>query len=81
MGAGLTDIYRQIYSNNNDEGTFHGFGKVDELAPIDWILASNQFEVVSAEIDRHHECDRYPSDHFPVIALLNWKQEEKISNL
>jgi len=68
----LMDVYRQVHSNNN-EGTFHGFGEVDDLTPIDWALASNQFEVVSAEIDRYHEGSLYPSDHFPVTALLDWK--------
>ena len=70
--AKLTDVYRQVNSNN-DEGTFHRFGKADELTSIDWALVSNQFEVVSAEIDRYHEGNLYPSDHFPVIALLDWK--------
>jgi len=69
--ARLIDVYRQVQFNN-DEGTFHGFGKVDELTPIDWVLVSNQFEVVSAEIDHYHGSGLYPSDHYPVTASLKW---------
>lgn len=72
--TGLSDAYRQFHPNNANEGTYHGFGQADELIPIDWILASDSFEVVSAEIDRCHEGDTYPSDHYPVQAKLKWKQ-------
>ena len=71
--AGLFDAYRLINPNNENEGTFHGFGQAGELAPIDWILASDSFEVVSAEIDRYHKGDLYPSDHYPVHTKLRWK--------
>ena len=72
LEAGLADVYRQAHPNKYSEGTFHGFGKADELKSIDWVLASNHFEVVSAEIDYCHEGNIYPSDHYPVIASLQW---------
>ena len=32
--------------------------------------ARGAFEVLSAEVDRFHRDGRYPSDHFPVTAVL-----------
>ena len=40
---------------------------------IDWILRSKGFSTVSAGIDRANNNGRYPSDHFPVEAILRWK--------
>ena len=53
-----------------EEGTFHGFSGKPGAARIDWILAGGAFEVLSAEVDRFHRDGRYPSDHFPVTAVL-----------
>jgi endonuclease/exonuclease/phosphatase family metal-dependent hydrolase len=68
---GLFDVYRFSHPGEYAAGTFHGYGLANE--PIDWVLASDHFEVLSAEIDRHHEGDLYPSDHYPVTAALQWK--------
>ena len=69
--AGLVDVFRQIHSGDEDEGTYHGYGQAND--PIDWILASDSFEAVSAKIDRYHSGNIYPSDHYPVTAILEWK--------
>lgn len=71
--SSLADIYRQIHAGNVNEGTFHGFGQAEELTSIDWMLASDHFEVISAAIDRYHEGDLFPSDHHPVTASLRWR--------
>jgi len=73
------DVYRQNHSTHEDEGTFHGFGQASELTSIDWMLASDSFEVVSAEIDRYHAETSYPSDHYPIHAVLKWKDDNHIS--
>lgn len=65
------DIAKVIFGSN---GTFNGF-KFDELVTkrIDYIMVSKQkvkvdkYGVLSSSIDL-----RYPSDHFPVIANLNF---------
>jgi endonuclease/exonuclease/phosphatase family metal-dependent hydrolase len=67
------DVYRQVHPMYEDEGTFHGFGQIEKPTPIDWMLASNSFEAVSAEIDRYHAENIYPSDHYPVCTILKWK--------
>jgi endonuclease/exonuclease/phosphatase family metal-dependent hydrolase len=71
--SALRDVYRQVQTGDGNEGTFHGFGREAVSKPIDWMLVSAHFEVLDAEIDRYHKDDLYPSDHYPVTAILDWK--------
>ncbi len=52
------------------EGTFNAFRGVDTGARIDWILASRTLDVQEAAIVRSSKDGRYPSDHFPVTAIV-----------
>lgn len=52
-------------------GTFHGFTGDPGPERIDMILHGPSFAVAGATIDRRHRDGRYPSDHFPVRALLD----------
>lgn len=61
-------------NNTQSAGTFHDFGRLTELEPIDWILASPHFVVVNATVDNYHEDGLYPSDHYPITAVLDWKE-------
>ncbi|WP_197699758.1 endonuclease/exonuclease/phosphatase family protein [Candidatus Promineifilum breve] len=70
-GHTLVDAARQVGTAGADEGTFHGFGLPVTL-PIDWILVSPSFIVRDAAIDRTWQGNLYPSDHYPVIAALDW---------
>jgi endonuclease/exonuclease/phosphatase family metal-dependent hydrolase len=51
-------------------GTFHDFGRAAQPEAIDWILASRHFQVVEASVDTCRSDGRYPSDHFPLSAVL-----------
>jgi endonuclease/exonuclease/phosphatase family metal-dependent hydrolase len=51
-------------------GTRHDFTGRTDVERIDWIVASSHFEVIEADIDCWHENGRWPSDHFPVTAVL-----------
>ena len=67
----LVDTFRQFHPDKGKaEGTFNGFRGRKEGPRIDWILASRSLTCTSAEIDRTSENGRYPSDHFPVSAVL-----------
>ncbi len=66
----LIDAFRQVHSNADDEATFHAFGRQEEMAPIDWILISDHFQVVDAQIDRFRQGSLFPSDHYPLTAVL-----------
>ena len=67
----LRDAFNLAHPSDPAAGTFHGYGQASD--PIDWVLVSGHFEVIAAEIDRYHEGNLYPSDHYPVTATLQWK--------
>ena len=67
----LKDTYRVHFPEPAlNEGTFNGFTGTTSGARIDWILVSDNFTVHRAAIDRTEREGRYPSDHFPVTAVL-----------
>jgi endonuclease/exonuclease/phosphatase family metal-dependent hydrolase len=69
----LLDAFRQVHADREDEVTYHGYGRQEEMAPIDWILVSDHFRIVDAQIDRTRAGDLFPSDHYPITAVLDWK--------
>jgi endonuclease/exonuclease/phosphatase family metal-dependent hydrolase len=75
LGAGgsrpLRDAYRLAHPDGRGDGSFHAFGKLPRAQAIDWILVSDEFRVRDAGIDRSQVDGRYPSDHFPIWALLD----------
>lgn len=71
----LRDSYRKVHPNRSDnEGSFHPFNGKPGAARIDWILATEQFYATEAAIDHTNIDGRYPSDHFPVTAVFQWKE-------
>jgi endonuclease/exonuclease/phosphatase family metal-dependent hydrolase len=70
-GTLLADSFRQPQPEDNGVGTFHGFSGAAGPAKIDAVLVSSPWQVESAEIVRTHEGARYPSDHFPVTAVVS----------
>lgn len=73
-GIQLFDAYRQANPNPTNEHTFHGFNQPGTFSPIDWILVSHHFQVKKAIIDTFHRGKLYPSDHYPLTAVLDWKK-------
>ena len=70
-GPTLLDSYRQLHPQRlAQESTFHGFTGGGEGSRIDWILHTEDLVTVEADIDRFGEGGRFPSDHFPITALL-----------
>ncbi|MHB8149130.1 MAG: endonuclease/exonuclease/phosphatase family protein [Desulfobulbia bacterium] len=72
----LIDALRQVLPhgpNGEDEATFHAYGLQEEMAAIDWILVSGHFRVLAAQIDRSRQGNLFPSDHYPITAVLDWK--------
>lgn len=55
------------------DNTFHDYGRIHKGSPIDWILVSGHFIVKKSQIDHFHENDVYPSDHYPLLATVDWK--------
>ena len=69
-GGQLQDSYRMLHLPGTQEGTYHGFRGDTSGERIDWILVSNCWHIIDAGIDHYQQAGRYPSDHFPVTALL-----------
>ena len=67
----FTDTYRAANrATSGGDGTRHDFWGGHNGPRIDWIVTSGEFRTISAAIDRTREGGRYPSDHFPVTAVL-----------
>ena len=67
----LVDTFRAVRPQEKTVGTFTGFkfGNI-EGDKIDYILVQPGTEVIHADIVRFTREQRYPSDHFPVIARV-----------
>lgn len=67
----LVDTFAALHPGAAGDGTFNAF-RGDSTGPrIDAILVSADWTVLRAGIVRSRRGDRYPSDHFPVTALLD----------
>ena len=67
----LFDAYRLANPKvKSDEGTRHDFNGKRGGNRIDWILCTSGFTPISAEINRSRSMLGYPSDHYPVQAVL-----------
>lgn len=66
----LRDTFRLIHPEEREDGTYHSFLGVIDEGRIDYIFATPEFEVLDARILRDNDAGHYPSDHFPILALL-----------
>ena len=69
----LQDAYAAAHPADPAAPTFHGFGQAAPPTAIDWILVSAHFRVQDAWIDRARQGELYPSDHYPLVAVLDWQ--------
>jgi endonuclease/exonuclease/phosphatase family metal-dependent hydrolase len=68
--TGLVDTWTAAVSRENETlNTFHNYQPpLPNQQRIDWILARPPVVVERAAIVTYHEGSQYPSDHFPVLA-------------
>lgn len=67
----LVDTYRKLYPvDRQHEGTRGGFSGDTDGPRIDWILTSPGIETLAAGINRTNADGRFPSDHFPIVAVV-----------
>jgi endonuclease/exonuclease/phosphatase family metal-dependent hydrolase len=71
----LIDTFRTIHPDASGVGTYHGFTGRTDGEKIDHILIGSGWSVRSAGIDRSHAAGRFPSDHFPVVAVVRPSSE------
>ncbi len=67
----LQDTFRVIHPDATDVGTGNfGYTGRRDGAKIDYVFATRDIEVLGAAIDQAPREGRYPSDHYPVTAVL-----------
>jgi endonuclease/exonuclease/phosphatase family metal-dependent hydrolase len=65
------DSYRTLYPQRQpDEASAHSFKGTVQGSRIDFIFHTAHFQATAAAIDRTSRDGRYPSDHYPVTAVL-----------
>lgn len=71
----LVDSYRTIYPEQApNERSFHGFRGGEQGHRIDYLLTTTGFRATDAAIVRTDFNGVYPSDHYPVTAVLEWAE-------
>lgn len=71
----LADTFRMLHPDAADVGTYHAFRGDRGGAKIDYVFVDPRFETLEAEIVHEERDGRYPSDHFPVAAVVAWEGE------
>jgi len=66
----LVDTFRVLHPDEKVVGTFHSFNGDRTRDKIDYIFAQPGTKVLRTEILRDNTDNRYPSDHFPIVAVL-----------
>lgn len=72
LAAPLRDAWVSAARKIGPEGTSSGFRGDSSGRRIDWIMYRGPFTVLEAETVTYNEDGRYPSDHFPVLAVLEF---------
>lgn len=71
---GLTDTGAEVPGENI--GTFHRYrGPKTGDGRIDWILTTSALETLSTRINTFNVDGTYPSDHFPIEAMLRFRDQ------
>ena len=73
-GGPLQDTFGPLHPDDKG-GTFNGFGERPNSFRIDFVLANQQWQVREAAILRPNAGAPFPSDHFPVTATLELRDE------
>jgi endonuclease/exonuclease/phosphatase family metal-dependent hydrolase len=68
----LQDTWRALHPPGEEAPTQHGFDGVPRGARIDWLLTTPPFKVRRVEIVTDQRQGRYPSDHFPYEAEVDY---------
>jgi len=69
----MADTFRVIHPDAKPVGTFNGFRGRLTGEKIDYVFAMDHLTILTADILRMQTNGRYPSDHFPVVATVDWK--------
>ena len=68
----LADTWRALHPQGPEPSTQHNFDGQSRGHRIDWILVTDPFRVTKAEVVVYNKSGRYPSDHFPYVAEVEY---------
>ncbi len=68
----LQDTWRALHASEDESTTQHHFDGQPRGARIDWILVTPPFKVKRVAIVHDHWEGRYPSDHYPYEAEVDY---------
>ena len=71
-GSPLQDTWRQVHPAGQEATTQHGFDGRPWGSRIDWILTTPPFLVRRVAIIKDNRKGRYPSDHYPYEAEVEY---------
>lgn len=67
----LIDSFRALHPDATGVGTFNGFQGTTTGEKIDYVFVDRGWGVLEARIISTSRDNRFPSDHFPVSAVLD----------
>jgi endonuclease/exonuclease/phosphatase family metal-dependent hydrolase len=71
LNGTMNNTYQKLYDIGEHTGcTFHNFTGEVTGEPIDYIFTTSDIKVKEVNINKDMVDGRYPSDHYPVIAIL-----------
>jgi endonuclease/exonuclease/phosphatase family metal-dependent hydrolase len=71
----MVDTFRVLHQDAKDVGTFNGFKGNRKGDKIDYVLTMPGVKVLEAKILYDNVNGKFPSDHFPVSAVLHFAPE------
>lgn len=69
------DTFRALHPSEKNVGTYNGFKGRTNGAKIDYVFVSPAFRTLESGIVRTSRDGRYPSDHFPVTARVQFERK------
>ena len=76
--AHFVDSWRELHGETDEEGTFHGFRGGAAGKRIDFVFVrGDRWMLRASGIDRTAREGRFPSDHYPVTAIVGWRPSSK----
>jgi endonuclease/exonuclease/phosphatase family metal-dependent hydrolase len=66
----MVDVWQFLHPDQPGITTYHAFGEQPAGPCLDHILIDESVEIIEVAIDARSFNERYPSDHFPIIACL-----------
>lgn len=73
--AGFSDTYRNAHPLDSLVGTFNAFSGSSRGEKIDYIFTDSKGSLTDAAILRNENRGKYPSDHFPVTAGIQFSKK------